>query len=47
MTQEKQEKLMAIANYIYWFKDFVEDDNRKDFITCIRRLMEEIKREDE
>lgn len=47
MTQEKQEKLMAIANYLYWFKDFVEDDEKRAFIACIRRLMEEIKREDE
>jgi len=39
---DKSEKILAIIDHLYWFKDFLEEENKKDFLETIKNLIAEV-----
>jgi len=36
----KSEKILATIDHLYWFKDMLDAENKKDFLKTIKYLIE-------
>jgi hypothetical protein len=36
----QSEKILATIDHLYWFKDLMDDENKKDFLKTIKSLIE-------
>lgn len=43
----KSEQILAMIDHIYWFKDMLDNENKKDFLKSIERLITLITSEEE
>jgi hypothetical protein len=35
----KSEQILAVIDHLYWFKDMLDEENKKDFLKSIKKLI--------